>query len=219
MQMTISDVNVIVILGKKKRFCPERSKFYNFQIILNIYPKMYKILENIGKYKSEIPTGKALVYSQFRGDAGLEAFEEVLKINGYTKYDPNNSVYDKRLRYTFITGQEKDTERKKNKEAFNHIDNKYGEYIQLILISESGAEGISLTCVRQVHILEPYWNNVRINQVFGRAIRLHSHDDLEPKERTVEEYIYLSVLPKGRMRKYMILLKWDNIGEIDTNVC
>ena len=199
----------------------ERTKSLHYDNNLKyLSPKMYKILQNIYKYNSgDTPKGKALVYSQFRGDAGLEAFEEVLKINGYIKYDPNNSVYDKRLRYTFITGQEKDTERKQNKEAFNHIDNKYGEYIQLILISESGAEGISLTCVRQVHILEPYWNNVRINQVFGRAIRLHSHDDLEPKERTVEEYIYLSVLPKGTNAReiYDSIKDWDNIGEINTD--
>ena len=92
------------------------------------------------------PTGKILVYSQFRGDAGLEAFELVLKSNGYVKYDPKDKVYDKRLRYTFITGQENDKERKINKDAYIHPDNKYGEYIQFILISESGAEGISVTC-------------------------------------------------------------------------
>jgi len=199
----------------------ERTKSLQFSNNLKyLSPKMYKILENINEYKTgDTPKGKALIYSQFRGDSGLEAFEEVLKINGYIKYDPNNSIYDKRLRYTFISGQEKDTERKKNKEAFNHIDNKYGEYIQLILISESGAEGISLTCVRQVHILEPYWNNVRINQVFGRAIRLHSHDDLEPKERTVEEFIYLSVLPKGTNAReiYDSIKDWDNIGEINVD--
>ena len=198
----------------------EKTKSLHFDNNLKyLSPKMYKILENINKYKNgDSPNGKALVYSQFRGDAGLEALEEVLKINGYTKYDPN-ALYDKRLRYTFISGQEKDSERKKNKEAFNHIDNKFGEYIQLILISESGAEGISLTCVRQVHILEPYWNNVRINQVFGRAIRLHSHDDLEPKERTVEEYIYLSVLPKGTNAReiYESIKDWDNIGEINAD--
>ena len=58
-----------------------------------------------------------------------------------------------------------------NKEAYNNIENINGEYIQVMIISESGAEGISLTCVRQVHILEPFWNNVRVDQVFGRAIR------------------------------------------------
>ena len=85
-------------------------------------------------------------------------------------------------------------QRKKNMAAFNDKTNKFGEQIQIMIISGAGAEGISLTCVRQVHILEPYWNYVRINQVFGRAIRLKSHVDLPPDERNVEEYLYLSVL-------------------------
>ena len=54
-----------------------------------------------------------------------------------------------------------------------------------------------MTCVRQVHILEPYWNYVRIDQVFGRAIRMLSHQDLSPLERNVEQYLYLSVFPEG----------------------
>ena len=78
----------------------------------------------------------------------------------------------KKLRYTFITGSEKVEERKsKFKKLIMMIDNIYGEYIQIMIISGAGAEGISLTCVRQVHILEPYWNYVRVDQVFGRAIR------------------------------------------------
>ena len=70
-------------------------------------------------------------------------------------------------------------------EAYNHPDNKYGSQIQVDYLRQVPM-GISPTCVRQVHILEPFWNFVRIDQVFGRAIRLHSHDDLEPKQRSVE---------------------------------
>ena len=33
-----------------------------------------------------------------------------------------------------------------------------------MMISPAGAEGINLNNVRQVHILEPYWNEVRIEQ-------------------------------------------------------
>ena len=66
-----------------------------------------------------------------------------------------------------------------------------------MIISSAGAEGISLTCVRQVHILEPFWNYVRIDQVLGRAIRMKSHLDLPKEDRNVEQYLYLSVLPKG----------------------
>ena len=74
-----------------------------------------------------------------------------------------------------------------------------GEYIQVIMISSAGAEGISLKCVRQVHIMEPFWNYIRIDQVFGRAIRMKSHiNELLPKdERNVEQYLYLSTLPEG----------------------
>ena len=66
-----------------------------------------------------------------------------------------------------------------------------------MIISGAGAEGISLTGVRQVHILEPYWNYVRIDQVFGRAIRMNSHSVLNPDDRTVEQYLYISSFPNG----------------------
>ena len=101
-----------------------------------------------------------------------EIFEQVLLSNGYQKYD--GSTETKGKRYTFITGSEDEIERKRNKEAFNDVSNKLGDQIQIMIISGAGAEGISLTCVRQVHIMEPYWNYVRIDQVFGRAIRLGS---------------------------------------------
>jgi hypothetical protein len=58
------------------------------------------------------------------------------------------------------------------------------------MITQSGSEGISLKNVRQVHILEPFWNHIRIDQVIGRAVRTCSHVALKPKERNVEVFIY-----------------------------
>ena len=55
------------------------------------------------------------------------------------------------------------------------------------------SEGITLKNVRQVHILEPTWNLSRINQIIGRAIRNHSHDDLPNIDQNVEVYKYVSV--------------------------
>ena len=184
-------------------------------------PKFYRLIQNLFKYNDENgkPTGKALFYSEFRGDAGSEVFELILQSNGYTKYDPNDTDKSKKLRYTFITGSETQEDRRLNKVAFNQEENKYGEYIQVMIISGAGAEGISLTCVRQVHILEPYWNYVRIDQVFGRAIRLESHDFLNPKDRTVEEYLYLCAFPEGEtlIDVYKTLVNSDtwNIPEIE----
>ena len=192
----------------------ERLKTRSFQKILddnslgltkdlkNLSPKMFQIMNNINRFTIEkdgnkIPNGKILFYSDFRSDGGSEAFELMLKSNGYEKFDTKDPQKDKGKRYTFITGAEGPEERSINKENFNDAKNKYGEYIQIMIISSAGAEGISLTCVRQVHILEPFWNYVRIDQVLGRAIRMKSHEQLPKEERNVEQYLYLSVLPQG----------------------
>jgi hypothetical protein len=71
-------------------------------------------------------------------------------------------------------------------------DNRNGLIAQVFMITQSGAEGISLENVRQVHLMEPYWNYVRLEQVRGRAIRICSHKSLPPEERTVEVFTYLS---------------------------
>ncbi len=71
-------------------------------------------------------------------------------------------------------------------------NNQKGEIAKVFMITQSGAEGISLSNVRQVHIMEPYWNYVRLEQVKGRAIRICSHMDLPPAERTVQVYTYIS---------------------------
>jgi hypothetical protein len=73
-----------------------------------------------------------------------------------------------------------------------------GEVCRVFMITGAGAEGLSLRSVRTVHILEPYWNKVRTDQVKGRAVRICSHSDLpynaDPalNERTVEIFSYLS---------------------------
>jgi len=173
-------------------------------------PKFAAIFKNMSKFlKDKKPTGKILFYSDFRSDAGSEAFELMLQCNGYTKLDSEKLPDTKELRYTFITGSESPEERRISRSFFNdelneEKKNKYGEYCQVMIISSAGAEGISLTCVRQVHILEPYWNYVRLDQVLGRAIRMRSHigkdinNPVLPKEKqNVEQYLYITELPKG----------------------
>ncbi len=71
-------------------------------------------------------------------------------------------------------------------------DNKQGKLCRLFCITSAGAEGLSLQNVRAVHIMEPHWNDVRMAQVKGRAIRICSHKALEPKERNVKVYTYIS---------------------------
>ena len=77
--------------------------------------------------------------------------------------------------------------------------NLHGELCRVFCITSAGAEGLSLRNVRRVHIMEPYWNHVRTDQVKGRAVRICSHVDLEYNsdpslnERTVEVFTYCAV--------------------------
>jgi hypothetical protein len=48
-------------------------------------------------------------------------------------------------------------------------DNRKGEMCRVFMITGAGAEGLSLRNVRSVHIMEPYWNKVRTDQVKGRS--------------------------------------------------
>jgi hypothetical protein len=86
-------------------------------------------------------------------------------------------------------------------EQYNERRNFYGEICWVIGITGAGAEGISLKCCRSVHIMEPYWNNVRLEQVKGRAIRICSHKDLPYKEREVEIYTYYTIFSKDQLEE------------------
>jgi hypothetical protein len=50
--------------------------------------------------------------------------------------------------------------------------------------------------------MEPYWNDVRLKQVKGRAIRIGSHLDLPKKDQNVSIYTYISVFgPEAQRTK------------------
>ena len=46
--------------------------------------------------------------------------------------------------------------------------------------------------------MEPYWNEVRIEQLIGRAIRQCSHKDLPINERIVDVFRYYAIRENGK---------------------
>lgn len=67
----------------------------------------------------------------------------------------------------------------------------------VLLISSAASEGLDLKNTRQIHVMEPHWNEAKIDQVVGRAIRYKSHESLKVEDRNVVIYRYLSIFPKG----------------------
>ena len=69
-------------------------------------------------------------------------------------------------------------------------ENKEGNKIKFVLISDTASEGIDFKNIRQVHILNPGYNMSRIEQTIGRAVRTCSHKELDFKKRNVEIYLH-----------------------------
>ena len=190
---------------------------YNYEYKDDKYGRIFSP-DNIGKYSSKIEKicnniikskGVILVYSQYL-DGGLVplalALEELGFIRGgneksllKTKPKNNNLIeIDGEMiqpKYVMITGDKKLSPNTNNDiNILTNIDNKYGKNIKVVLISQAGTEGLDLKFIRQVHIMEPWYNMNRLEQIFGRAIRTCSHKDLPFEERNVELYLYGTLL-------------------------
>ena len=83
------------------------------------------------------------------------------------------------------------------------------------MITSSGAEGISLKNVRYVHITEPYWHPVRVQQVIGRARRICSHSDLPKELQTVQVFLYLMKFSEKQLENLSIDLKLNDVSKKD----
>jgi hypothetical protein len=96
-------------------------------------------------------------------------------------------------------------------------NNFFGEIIKVLMITSSGAEGINLRNTRYVHIMEPYWNMVRVDQVVGRARRICSHEDLPEDMRTVQVFIYISQVTEEQLSKN-IEMRTNDISKLKYQV-
>jgi hypothetical protein len=181
-------------------------------------PKFLHMLENISDPRN---VGLHLVYSQFRTLEGIGIFSLVLEKNGFARFkltktsanswDIDISEADAgKPTYALYTGTETHEEREIIRNIYNgdwkfvptniaeqlrakSNNNNTGDIIKVLMITSSGSEGINLRNTRFVHIMEPYWHPVRLEQVIGRARRICSHKNLPPALQTVEVFVYLMV--------------------------
>lgn len=192
------------------------SMFLSKSVLPMLSPKFSKILENLSDPANE---GLHLLYSHFRTIEGIGIMKLILEANGFAEFKivKNNDswvIVEKdedvnKPKFVLYTGTETAEEKEIIRNIYNGMwdfvplsianklrerseNNMYGEAIKIIMITSSGAEGINLRNTRFVHIVEPYWNMVRIEQVVGRARRICSHQDLPVAMRNVKVFLYLT---------------------------
>ena len=130
-------------------------------------PKMKAIFEYIKSNPKP-----AIVYSNFLDNGVLPLSMLLSKAN---------------IKYGIYHGEQ--TEEKRNK----IVDNYNSGLIDVLLITTAGSESLDLKNTRQIHIMELHWNESKINQIIGRAIRYKSHDALKVEDRTVTIVKWISV--------------------------
>lgn len=152
--------------------------------------------------------GPVFVYSNFVSACGVNTFSDILRNEfKYSEVTPQICPLTSKkntLRYAvFKTGQP--LENTRILQIYNSPKNKDGSLIKIILGSPAMKEGVSLLRVRQVHLLDPYWNRSRTEQIMGRAIRFCSHKDLPVNERNVNVYHYYAVDPSFDTNQQVVI--------------
>ena len=161
-------------------------------------------LENIGKYSAKIKhigeqvsnsTGIILIYSYYL-DSGLIPVALMLEELGYKKYGSAllKSKTKSIGKYIIITSDPRYHSDRDVIEKVKAEDNLRGEKIKIVLISMAGSEGVDFKNIRQIHILDPWFNMSRIEQIIGRGVRTCSHKRLPFEERNVQLFMYASKL-------------------------
>lgn len=152
-------------------------------------PKVIKMYED-----SKEVHGSCVFYFRFVKMYGVDTMEQCLKNEGYELASSNSEkVFEKKAkRYVLFTGSVNYGTRVRWKDMFNDKRNRYGEYIKYLLLSPSGAVGLTLKNVRYLGIGSCEFQYSTIRQIMGRVNRLGSHMDLPEQDRTLINKLYLS---------------------------
>lgn len=168
-------------------------------------------LSNIGAYSTKLKTigecieqseGIVVIFSQYI-DAGIIPASLMLEEMGYTRKVGNNvaNLFHRppappnNKSYTLITGSNiLSPNNSAEVNLLTSADNTNGQNIKVALISMAGAEGIDFRNVRQIHILDAWYNVGRIEQIIGRGVRFRSHCRLPFEKRNVQIYLHGSKL-------------------------
>ena len=170
--------------------------------------------DNIHKYAPKIKTildyiiqskGIVFVYSQYYY-SGIVPLAIALEHIGFNKLDGNLTdklqvqqlaplINDKRPNYVILS-REKEFSPNNIKEiaTAKSIENMRGEKIKVIIVSKIGTEGIDFKRIREIHLLDPWYNLNRAEQIIGRGVRTCSHIDLPKEERNTSIYMHATTM-------------------------
>lgn len=177
-----------------------------------------EFLNNIDKYSSKIHNiinnimsckGKVFLYSRFvdADNGGSILLSIILEKFGFHKKHYNSKTKELSVKNMLtnkinenVIGHYIRTDGSTSKDTFaeyikhfNSEDNINGEKIKIIIGGTNMMEGVSLFNVRECHILDPWYNLSRNEQIVGRAVRSCSHKLLPFNKQNVTVFNHVAI--------------------------
>ena len=100
--------------------------------------------------------------------------------------------------YALFTSETSDTDIKKTLARLRRRENVNGDDIRIVVASPKVSEGVDFRYVRQIHVLDPWFNMSRIEQVIGRGMRTCSHSLLPFEEQNCTVYLHVCRFSSGK---------------------
>ncbi len=193
--------------------------FLHRQNLYQYSAKYFNILKCIQKCE-----GKAFVYSRFIS-SGIKGFALALEANGFMRYNANGklstflekparekfcSIHNnycnpwtnncRQATYIYVDGKIPKTDlgilvKELNGENINKNNN--GEHIKVILGSSTVETGLNFFCIREIHIMDPWFHFSSIEQAVGRGVRKNSHKKLIEEKRNITIYLHCATIPEN----------------------
>ena len=201
-------------------YIDKKNQFLKLENLNDYSSKLYNILKDIEKKE-----GLILIYSKYLY-SGLIPCGIALEHMGYDKYNNNNILLENKTKknkksYIILTADDSISPNNTNElNKFNDISNRNGEIIKIALINEVASEGVTFKNVREIHILEPWYNMNKIEQIIGRGVRYYSHEALAEEKRNVGVYLHLNMdddkIETVDYRRYRLgIKKQEKINQIE----
>jgi hypothetical protein len=141
----------------------------------------------------ESSEGLVFVFSNYVTN-GVEPLAMALEEHGYDNasgkpllLNPSKETTQKRGKYALLSSSMTPTELVR---LISRLRSPMND-IRIVIGSPLVAEGIDLKRVRQVHVLDPWFNMSRIDQVIGRGLRTCSHTGLPLEQQNCTVYLHI----------------------------
>lgn len=211
----ISEPRLICVLPEGKGFSETFQKTSDDQFKYKTKTR-FLAPSNVGEYSAKFKTilncidsgkGVVFVYSNIV-EQGAQLFAMCLEEHGFLPALGNPLMAEtsgevrkgSKGKYVLFTSDTGDVEIKRALTRLRRKENVDGGDVRVIVASPKVSEGVDFKYVRQIHILDPWFNMSRIEQVIGRGMRTCSHSALSFEEQNCTVYLHVCKSPDDPKR-------------------